>query len=307
MTDVALVSVQNRTNVRSSWLLRSAGMALRIADLAAPEWTARKAADLFLTPRRPRRPAREEGWLRSATRKEMMLAGCRIATSSWGHGEPVLLIHGWEGRGSQLGQFPASSGRNGLRWIGVDLPAHGESSGKRTNVFECAAVVRQLVEELAPVAIVAHSFGSAVTTIALRGLAPPPRLVYLAPPEDFGYFTEVFGRMLSVPDDLAQRMQQELERRFDADWSALRGAALAPSMSAPLLVIHDEDDHDVPIHFGHRLVAEWPGAGMLKTRGLGHRRILRDGDVIRAAYRFISRKAGKGVTSMDDHHHHSST
>jgi pimeloyl-ACP methyl ester carboxylesterase len=287
MTEVAMVSLQNSTNVRSSWLLRTAGMALRIADRAAPEWAARKAAELFLTPRRPRRPAREEEWLRSARKEQRPLAGCRIATSSWGEGAPVLLIHGWEGRGSQLGQFATGSDLDAIRWIGVDLPAHGESSGKRTNVFECAAVVHELVEELAPVAIVAHSFGSAVTTIALRGLVRPPRLVFLAPPEDFGYFTEVFGRMLSVPDDLAQRMQRELERRFDADWSALRGAALAPSMTAPLLVIHDEDDHDVPIRFGHHLVAEWPGARLLKTRGLGHRRILRDAEVIRSAHRFI--------------------
>lgn len=300
-----MVSLQNRTNVRSSWPLRTVGVALRIADRAAPGWAARRAADLFLTPRRPRRPAREEVWLRSATRDAMMLAGCRIATSSWAEGEPVLLIHGWEGRGSQLGQFAMSSGLNGVRWVGVDLPAHGESSGKRTNVFECAAVVRELVEKLEPVAIVAHSFGSAVTTIALRGLERAPRLVYLAPPEDFGYFTEVFGGMLSVPDDLAQRMQRELERRFDADWSALRGAALAPSMSAPLLVIHDEDDQDVPIRFGDRLAAEWPGARLLKTRGLGHRRILRDAEVIRSAHRFI--RGEGGITSMDDHHHHGIT
>jgi pimeloyl-ACP methyl ester carboxylesterase len=235
----------------------------------------------------------------------MMLTGCRIATSSWGEGEPVLLIHGWEGRGSQLGEFATSSGLDGLRWIAIDLPAHGESSGKRTNVFECAAVVRELVEKLAPAAIVAHSFGSAVTTMALRGLLRPPRLVYLAPPEDFGYFTEVFRGMLSVPDDLAQRMQRELERRFDADWSALRGAALAPSMSAPLLVIHDEDDRDVPIRFGHRLAAEWPGARLLRTRGLGHRRILRDAEVIRSSHRFIA--GDGGVTSMDDPHHHGGT
>jgi pimeloyl-ACP methyl ester carboxylesterase len=305
MTEVAMVSLQNSTNVRSSRLLRAVGMALRVADRVAPEWTARRAADLFLTPRRPRRPAREESWLRSATRDEMMLAGCRIATASWGEGEPVILIHGWEGRGSQLGELATSSGLDGIRWIGVDLPAHGESSGKRTNVFECAAVVRQLVEELAPVAIVAHSFGSAVTTIALRDLLRPPRLVYLAPPEDFGYFTDVFGAMLSIPEVLAQRMQRELERRFDADWSALRGAALAPSMTAPLLVVHDEDDRDVPIRFGHRLVAEWPGARMLKTRGLGHRRILRDAEVIRSAHSFIG--GDGGVTLTDDRHHHGGT
>jgi hypothetical protein len=58
-------------------------------------------------------------------------------------------------------------------------------------------------------------------------------------------------------------------------------------MTAPLLIIHDEGDIDVPVRFGQTLAAEWPGAAIQITKGLGHRRILRDTGVIGSALQFI--------------------
>ena len=109
-------------------------------------------------------------------------------------------------------------------------------------------------------------------------------------PEDFAFFTETFGRMLGISDDLAKRMERTIERQFGIDWSHLRGTALAPQMSAPLLVIHDEDDADVPARFGRDLAGAWPDAALMLTRNLGHRRILRDPAVIAAAIEFIDRQ-----------------
>ncbi len=114
------------------------------------------------------------------------------------------------------------------------------------------------------------------------------KLVYIAPPEDFNYFTAVFGSMLGIPADLGRRMQREIERRLDVDWSRLRLTALARAMKVPLLIVHDEQDEDVPHRFGRAIAEEWPYASLLTTRGLGHRRILRDENVIAAATEFIS-------------------
>ena len=121
----------NSTTVRSSMVLKSVGLGLRILDSIAPALASRKAADVFLTPRRMRRPAREEEWAEKAVREVREVAGRSIVTWSWGEGEPVLLIHGWEGRASQLAAFADSSHGSGFRWIGVDLPAHGASRHAR--------------------------------------------------------------------------------------------------------------------------------------------------------------------------------
>jgi len=51
--------------------------------------------------------------------------------------------------------------------------------------------------------------------------------------------------------------------------------------------VHDEEDRDVPIRCGEVYARHWPGASLVRTRGLGHRRILRDDGVVRAIVRFV--------------------
>jgi pimeloyl-ACP methyl ester carboxylesterase len=279
------------TNVRVPAIVRVAGRALRALDFVAPPLAARIAAGLFLTPRRVPSPASEAASRQRATQESRLVASRNITTWTWGTGPAILLLHGWEGRGTQLGAIAESLAREGYRVIAPDFPAHGDSHGRRSNLIEFAAIVAALIQDEVPVAIVAHSFGSAATTVALRDVPFAGRLVYIAPPENFSFFTETFGRMLGLSDDLAKRMERTIERRFAIDWSQLRGAALGPQMTAPLLVIHDDDDSDVPARFGRDLAAAWPRSTLMLTRSLGHRRILRDPVVIRAAIDFIANES----------------
>jgi pimeloyl-ACP methyl ester carboxylesterase len=58
-------------------------------------------------------------------------------------------------------------------------------------------------------------------------------------------------------------------------------------MTTPLLVVHDRDDNETLWEDGVTLVETWPGARMITTEGLGHRRILRDPAVVEAGTRFV--------------------
>ncbi len=93
-------------------------------------------------------------------------------------------------------------------------------------------------------------------------------------------------------------MHRRIEERVGRPWSAFDvttlGAALAPATS--LLVIHDRGDAEVPWQHGMVITRAWRGAGMLMTDGLGHRRILRDPDVVAAAVAFVAaRTAERGI------------
>lgn len=282
---------QKSTNVRIPFAVRVAGATLRLLDVAAPRTATRLAANLFLTPRKLGRPSSEESWARHAEREETTIDGMPVVLWRWGTGPAVLLLHGWEGRGTQLGAFAEPLVKRGYSVIAPDFPAHGDSAGRQTNLLEFAAVVRALIERHDPAAIIAHSFGSAATTVALQDVPYDGSLVYIAPPEDFTFFTRSFARMLNIPSEFAFRMQRLVETRFHVDWSQLRGIVLAQKMTAPLLVIHDDHDADVPPWFGHALVDKWPGARLLRTARLGHRRVLRDESVILAALSFIREAA----------------
>ena len=49
---------------------------------------------------------------------------------AWGAGPSVLLVHGWEGRGAQLGALVDPLVAAGYRVVALDGPAHGDSPGR---------------------------------------------------------------------------------------------------------------------------------------------------------------------------------
>jgi pimeloyl-ACP methyl ester carboxylesterase len=93
----------------------------------------------------------------------------------------------------------------------------------------------------------------------------------------------MFRRALGLDRTIVDRMQHGIERHIGVEWAAIRGSVLAPRLSQPLLVVHDEQDREVPISHGESFAAGWPGARFLRTKGLGHQRILRDADVVATA------------------------
>jgi hypothetical protein len=54
--------------------------------------------------------------------------------------------------------------------------------------------------------------------------------------------------------------------------------------------VHDDGDNEVPWRDGMTIAESWPGAKFMLTHNLGHRRILRDRDIIAAAVAFIRDK-----------------
>ena len=80
--------------------------------------------------------------------------------------------------------------------------------------------------------------------------------------------------------------------------SSLTLEGLVGDRDAALLVVHDDGDKDVPPLHGRRLAATWPGAQLVSTDGLGHRRILRDPAVVAGAVQFVTAGAPTSATDL---------
>jgi pimeloyl-ACP methyl ester carboxylesterase len=63
-------------------------------------------------------------------------------------------------------------------------------------------------------------------------------------------------------------------------------------MTSGLLIIHDRQDVETRYSGGARLAELWPGARLISTDGLGHRRVLRDESVIEESLRFLAESVG---------------
>ncbi len=273
------VDLKKSTSVRFPGALKALlGATARVA----PGLTARRLANGFVTPMRAASPPRELEWQRGAAHHTVRCGDYELAVRSRGLGGPqVLLVHGWSGRGSQLGAFVEPLVEQGFEVNWFDLPAHGASSGAQAGMPQAIAAVEAVVEWLGGAdTVIAHSMGSAATTLAASRGAAIGRMVYLSPPDDVGSYLWVVGRLLGLPEGIIGRAQKELEARFQVRFADLLPSLVAPSMRQSLLAFHDLDDREVTREEVERVIDLWPHAELRLTEGLGHRRILRDPQVI---------------------------
>jgi len=284
----AVMQLQKSTNVRSSvaapgWMRAGFYGASRIA----PGVTSAVAAHLFRTTRRSKPKPGERDVLATAVPSTL----ARMKVWSWGEGPTVLLVHGWNGRATQLGAFVEPLVSRGYRVVAFDAIGHGESAGHQSSLPELANCIRQVVDELGGVfAIIAHSLGGAATTFALAYGLRAERLVFVSPPADPREFLKIFGTGLGITEEVRSRVEQRVERRLGIPMEDMQAFEIAPNMQVPLLVIHDEEDKEVPVAVGKSVARSWPDANLIVTRGLGHQRILRDAGVKDAAVSFIDAK-----------------
>lgn len=278
-------SPHKNTNVRvvtgvPPWLRGGLSAMSRLA----PDLAAAVAERLFFTTRRSAPRPGERDILQGAVASS--IAGLKVW--SWGEGPTVLLVHGWNGRATQLGAFVEPLVSRGYRVVAFDAFGHGASPGKRMSLPDLASCIRKVADGIDGVyGVVAHSLGGAATTLALSRGLDVERAVFISPPADPRAFLKVFSTALGISNDVRARVQQRIETRLAMPMESMRANAIAPTMRIPLLIIHDRDDKEVPLRAGQSIADGWPGAELIITEGLGHQRILRAEAVANSVVSFI--------------------
>lgn len=250
----------------------------------SPALAGRLAAKLFCRPRHHRRPDRERALIARGTPVPLPHG---LSATAWGSGPVVLLVHGWEGRGAQLGAFVDPFVAAGYRVVALDGPAHGDSTGATATGPEFARAMETTREAVGPLAaVVAHSFGGfAALLAASRGLQVD-RLVTIGAPSSVPEVLREFQELIALPARALPPMVRALERRVGERVESFDVSTFVGRIEAPLLVVHDTGDVEVPYVNGVRL-AELFDARLLTTSGLGHRKILFAPDVVSAVVEFV--------------------
>lgn len=226
--------------------------------------------------------------------------GREVAAWSWGEeGPTVFLLHGWGGNAGQLQAFVMPLLEAGFRVVAFDAPSHGASAasrhgGRTVTFFEFAESLKIIAAGESHVAgIIAHSGGCTAVSLALRaGWTPPASLVFIAPFVRPEASIDAFAHAIGANDRVIAAFRDRVEHWLGHPWSYLDIATMdAAHKQARLLVIHDEDDKEVPLSHAFTLVNAWPSARLMVTRGLGHRRVLRDPAVLDSALSFLAQEA----------------
>src|SRR5215207_3482778 len=199
-----------------------------------------------------------------------------LAVTTWGNsGPPILLMHGWGGARAQMTGFVDPLLFAGYRVVAYDQPAHGESAGKTTNLLEIAPTMDLIAQHEGSFhAILAHSFGTLITSYALaeRNFPTPARLVY------FGAFNQLldslprFQIQAGLPDELMDGFRAMLYQNFGSGvLEAITNESLTPRIHIPVLMFHDVTDNVTPIEDSRAIARVWRQAQFIETEGLGHR------------------------------------
>jgi pimeloyl-ACP methyl ester carboxylesterase len=281
--------------------LLSSGLALRGAER------------LFSTPRRHRAPEGERIAFRAGRSFPFYSRSLRLWAYVWGDGPAILCLHGWEGRATQFHAFLEPLIQAGFSIVAFDQPGHGRSQGRRSGPLDWAQATLDLVAKTGPIhGIITHSLGAAGAAVAMDHGLRVPRAVFLAPPAEPDPYYHHLLSFLGFPETEHPAAFRAYAGRVGLPPERIRLRSLAPGQSAPLLVVHDRQDREVPLSDGEAIASAWPGARLVTTAGLGHKRILRDAEVVAQAVAFLSETPpaattpfhGDGPRSLEWHLYH---
>jgi len=225
----------------------------------------------------------------------------RVAYWSWGAPAwpMVACLHGWGGRGTQWSAIADALLERQHRVVVLDAPAHGASDGDRASMPGFRnALLRVLDAAGPPHALIGHSLGglavlAAIASRANAGAASLPRAVSIGAPSSVDRPMARFLRRHEGSAEVQAAMIAKLEQRWHFRWRDMDTATLAEQAAraggAPLLVVHADDDVQVPVLESEGLAADWPGAvRLLAPDGCGHLHILRDATVVAAIVDFVT-------------------
>lgn len=252
----------------------------------------KKVYRAFFGPSKYEVKSADQAILERGKNSRIPFADGELSVTTWGDSGPtVLLMHGWGGSRAQMTGFIDPLLNAGYRVVAYDQPAHGESDGKTTNVLEIAPTMELVMKQEGKFDfIIAHSFGTLITSYALVNLnfPPPSKLVY------FGAFNRLmdslprFQAQAKLPDQIIDGLREMIHEKFGKDvLEAITTETLVQSIHIPALIFHDRSDEVTPVEDSRAIANAWTEAQYIETNHLGHRGALQSEEIHEQVIKFL--------------------
>ncbi|MBZ4034998.1 alpha/beta hydrolase [Flavobacterium sp. 17A] len=251
------------------------------------------AARIFTTPIKHKVPKREFEMDSKSIKKMIYVPSVdkSVVTYLYGHSDRrILLVHGWSGRGTQLFKIADELLQNGYSTISFDAPAHGKSEGKTTIMSEFIASILEIEKQFGPFEIaIGHSLGGMSVLNAIKDGLNLKKAIIIGSGDIVQDILDEFVFKLGLKNELSHNLRIFFENKYQVkmdDFSAYRAAQ---KIEIPVLVIHDNDDPEVPVKAGIHINENLKDGNLFLTDGLGHRKILGNQNVIKKIIDFIKK------------------
>ena len=171
--------------------------------------------------------------------------------------------------------------------VAYDSPAHGNSSGKQTNLLHNTKALLEVIKHVGPINIlVGHSFGAMASAFAIDlsknsgKLIAIEKVILIAGPNKLSDIFASFTQAMQLPDSVLKIFHQKLEQIANRKIESMSVVAFLQSYKGKTLVVHDHKDRVVPFSEAESVANGIACATLIATTGCGHFRILGANEVI---------------------------
>ena len=265
----------------------------KLISFISPKLITLFAAKLFTTPIKHKIPKRELEMDRKSVQKLIPVPAINkeVVLYQYGKSEKkILLVHGWSGRGTQLFKIADELLKAGYSTISFDAPAHGKSPGKTTIMVDFIATILEIDKELGPFeAAIGHSLGGMSVLNAIKKGLKVNHAVVIGSGDIVEDIMDDFVAKLNLKPTISTLLRLHFEKKYQEKMNSYSAFLAAKEISIPVLVIHDNNDPEVPVKAGIHIHKYLKNGELLLTDGLGHRKILGNPRVIEKTVQFIQK------------------
>jgi len=207
----------------------------------------------------------------------------------------VWLVHGWQSNSLYMYHFVDPLLDRGFRVVSVDLPGHGQSSGRTCHLPLAVAALNAAIDALGHFElIVSHSLGGPVVATTLAGTLPDlpdhtaDKLVLISSPDSMYKLYCEFASMISLAGKSTDMLHAIVARETGKTIHDFSTGIQLQNRSTELLLLHSPDDKEIAFSEAQAISQHNPAATLEPVPGLGHRRIIADNNVVQTAVNFIA-------------------
>ena len=249
------------------------------------------AARLFTTPIKHKIPKRELEMELTSVQKLINIPAIDKEVVLYQYGKSdkkVLLVHGWSGRGTQLFKIADELQKAGYSTISFDAPGHGKSPGKMTIMTDFIATIIEIDKQMGPFeAAIGHSLGGMSVLNAIKKGLKVNHAVIIGSGDIVEDIMDDFVAKLELKPKISTLLRLHFERKCGGPMNSYSAYLAAAEITIPVLVIHDQNDPEVPGKAGIHIHKYLKNGELMLTEGLGHRKILGNNAVIEKIIQFI--------------------
>ncbi|MFT6260052.1 MAG: hypothetical protein ACJAYK_000450 [Crocinitomicaceae bacterium] len=254
-----------------------------------PGLVAKKNAKLFLTPRQHK--LRE--WEYQAESLGSRIAfGEALSALRWGNSDKrILLMHGWEGRATQMYGLAKPLVEKGFEVIAIDGPMHGQSQGQKSNPVTFSEAILTASKELGPFyGAIGHSMGACALAIAYDMGADLGRYTLISSPARIYDVLRAFASYMGLSVSVSYKFVKLIEEEVGRSSKELDVGLMMKGHDKGSLLIHAKDDLEIPYHSMLRIRDLLQNVKSISPDDLGHRRIMRDDNIMEQVVDFMIEK-----------------